>query len=92
MENSLKYKIEEANKRISGHLLVTPLMESHWLSSNSQSRVFCKLESEQVTGSFKARGALNKILSLSDDALSKGIVTASTGNHALAVTNAIKIA
>ncbi|KAG2483023.1 hypothetical protein HYH03_018103 [Edaphochlamys debaryana] len=44
-----------------------------------------KLESEQHSGSFKVRGALNKLLSLNPDQLSRGVFTASTGNHALAV-------
>ena len=44
-----------------------------------------------MTGSFKARGALNKILSLDKESLQKGVITASTGNHAMGFANAIKI-
>ena len=47
-----------------------------------------QLESEQVTGSFKARGATNKIFSLTEAERKRGVVTASTGNHALATTTA----
>jgi threonine dehydratase len=50
-----------------------------------------KLESEQTSGSFKIRGAVNKLLALTDDELQRGIVTASTGNHALAVTHALAV-
>ncbi len=49
-----------------------------------------KLENRQITGSFKARGALNKIASLSDENRDKGVVTASTGNHGMGVANACK--
>ena len=67
-EFDYRNQILEAQKKIDGHLLVTPLLESFWLSSLApDSRVFCKLESEQVTGSFKARGALNKIMCLSQE-------------------------
>jgi len=44
-----------------------------------------------MTGSFKARGALNKILNLTKEEIEKGVITASSGNHALAVINAIQI-
>ncbi|KXZ41417.1 hypothetical protein GPECTOR_480g416 [Gonium pectorale] len=54
-------------------------------SAAAPCRVALKLESEQHTGSFKVRGALNKLLSLSPEAIAPGVFTASTGNHALAV-------
>ena len=62
--------VVEARKRIENKLWVTPLMESNWLelygddTDSPSTKVYCKLESEQMTGSFKARGALNKMLSL----------------------------
>ena len=65
-------------------------MKSSWLSSyNKNCNVLCKLEIEQVTNSFKARGALNKVFSLTEEEIKKGIVTSSTGNHAIALCNAI---
>ncbi|SVE31533.1 uncharacterized protein METZ01_LOCUS484387, partial [marine metagenome] len=54
----------------------------------TESNVHFKLESFQVTGSFKARGALNKILSLTNEERSWGVVSASTGNHGSAVAYA----
>jgi threonine dehydratase len=52
----------------------------------------CKHLCPQVTGSFKARGATHKLLSLTPEQLDSGIITASTGNHALAVLHACKLA
>ncbi|KAK9833557.1 hypothetical protein WJX81_005844 [Elliptochloris bilobata] len=78
----------EASKRIYAGVHKTRLLPSAWLSQNSSGKVLLKLESEQVTGSFKARGAMNKVLSLSQEQLSAGLVTCSTGNHALAFLNA----
>jgi threonine dehydratase len=66
-------------------VLETPLAHSRKLSEATGARVFLKLENRQHTGSFKLRGAANKLLSLQGAAISRGIVTASTGNHALAV-------
>ena len=54
--------------------------------------VFLKLECEQATGSFKARGAANRLLALTPAERARGIVTASTGNHALAVAHALRTA
>ncbi|MEE9188320.1 MAG: hydroxyectoine utilization dehydratase EutB [Anaerolineales bacterium] len=63
----------------------TPLIESQWLSELSGCRIFLKLECLQVTGSFKIRGATNKILSLSDDERNRGVIAVSSGNHGRAV-------
>ena len=67
--------LEEARKRISPYINHTPL------TYDSQLDIHLKWENQQVTGSFKARGALNKILSLQDWELEQGLVTASAGNH-----------
>ncbi|MBW2127697.1 MAG: pyridoxal-phosphate dependent enzyme, partial [Deltaproteobacteria bacterium] len=69
----------------------TPLEYSRYLSEEIEGEVWLKLDSMQRTGSFKFRGALNKILSLSEEELDKGVVTASTGNYALAVAEAMRI-
>ena len=80
---SIYQEVLLAEKRIRKHILKTPLIESHSLSQLIKGKVYLKCENEQYTGSFKARGSLNKILSLSEEERSKGLVTASTGNHAL---------
>ena len=79
--------IEAARQRIATwvrHTPVTPLVQ---LKSPppTKARVTLKLESLQVTGSFKARGAMNRLLGTPKEATAKGIVTASGGNHGLAV-------
>ena len=58
------------------------------LSERTGAHVFLKLENRQHTGSFKLRGATNKLLNLSTEERARGVVTASTGNHALAVARA----
>src|SRR4029077_21279396 len=63
----------------------TPLLSSQSLGERIGARLFLKCESFQKTGSFKPRGALNKILSLSDSDRARGLVTVSAGNHAQAV-------
>ncbi|AVA25549.1 hydroxyectoine utilization dehydratase EutB [Rhizobium sp. NXC24] len=80
--------IEEARRRIAGQVVRTPLMRSHALSRQSSASVFLKLENQQTTGSFKLRGATNAILCLSEEARSRGLATASTGNHGRAVAHA----
>ena len=84
--------IREAEKRIRPHILQTPLFPSYYLSGLSGGKVYLKLESEQYTGSFKARGALNKILATSTTDRTKGFITASTGNHAQGFARALEIA
>ena len=81
----------EAHERCQEHLSPTPLEYSRYLSEKIDGDVWLKLDSMQRTGSFKFRGALNKILSLTEAELDKGIVTASTGNFAFAVAEATRI-
>ena len=73
---------------------VTPLLRSRALEARSgvapPGALFLKLESEQATGSFKARGAANRLGALTPDERARGIVTASTGNHAAAVAHALR--
>ena len=64
----------------------TPVLSSSLLTESINTPVTLKLENLQVTGSFKVRGAANKILSLSDDEKERGVVTCSSGNHGLAVS------
>lgn len=81
----------EAVERCQDHLSATPLEYSMYLSKKIEGEVWLKLDSMQRTSSFKFRGALNKILSLTEAELDKGIVSASTGNYALAIAEAMAI-
>src|SRR5215510_11967604 len=78
-------KVIEADFRIRGEIRETPVEYSYYLSKLSKCRVYLKLEHLQHTGSFKVRGALNKIYSLTPEQLKKGVIAASTGNHGLGV-------
>ena len=84
-------EVELAEQRIRRYIRETPLEPSPYLSQETGCEVTLKLECAQVTGSFKARGALNKLLSLSPAERARGIVAASTGNHALAVAHALDL-
>ena len=64
---------------------------SDFLSDLTGGEVYLKLENQQVTGSFKIRGALNKLLQLSEDEKARGFVTASSGNHAQGLAYASKL-
>ena len=81
-------EILAAEQRIRPHVLETPLERSHYLSRAGAAEVYLKLEHLQHTGSFKLRGALNKLLSLSPEQLGHGVIAASTGNHGMAVSYA----
>jgi threonine dehydratase len=81
----------EAHERCHEHLSPTPLEYSMYLSDQIEGDVWLKLDLMQRTSSFKFRGAINKILSLSEEELDKGVVSASTGNYALAVAEAMRI-
>ena len=83
--------VREANERCQDHLLPTPLEHSMYFSDKIEGEVWLKLDSMQRTSSFKFRGAINKILSLTEAELDRGIVSASTGNYALAVAEAMRI-
>jgi len=83
--------VREAHERCHEYLSPTPLEYSMFLSDQVEGDVWLKLDLMQRTTSFKFRGALNKILSLTEEELAKGVVTASTGNYALAVAEAMRI-
>jgi threonine dehydratase len=74
--------IDQASQRIGPFIKETPL------TYDEKKNLFLKWENHQVTGSFKARGALNKILSLQPWELERGLVTASAGNHGQGVAQA----
>jgi len=71
-----------AADRIGGHIRKTPMERSAYFSELTGANVWLKLENLQITGSFKLRGAFNKLLSLSPQQTAGGCVTASSGNHA----------
>ena len=77
--------IRAAAKRIAGAVEQTPCVESRTLSRLTGARVFLKFENLQFTASFKERGALNKLLSLTADERRRGVIAMSAGNHAQAV-------
>ncbi|MCB1844924.1 MAG: threonine/serine dehydratase [Halioglobus sp.] len=78
-----------AANRISPYIRETPLEHSPFFSEQTGANVWLKLENLQVTGSFKLRGAFNKLLSMSAEDRSNGAVTASSGNHGAAVAYAM---
>ena len=82
--------IKEAWQRITPFVHQTPLQHSRTLSEIANSQVHLKLENMQKTGSFKIRGAVNKIFSLSPQEMDCGVITASAGNHAQGVAWAAK--
>ncbi|MCB1448153.1 MAG: pyridoxal-phosphate dependent enzyme, partial [Rhizobiaceae bacterium] len=85
--------IRAAAGRIAPHVRSTPTIEVAAVSEPvTDARLMLKLECMQATGSFKARGATNKLLTLPRDELAQGIVTASGGNHGLAVARAARLA
>lgn len=84
-------EIQDARRRIEKDTLRTPLLLSHHLSERVGGRVYLKLESEQHTGSFKARGALNKLAWLEEQGNRRFVITASTGNHGLGVARALRV-
>ncbi len=77
-------EVSAAAERIRDHVRETPVEESLPLGEAGECRVFLKLENFQLTGSFKIRGAMNKLLSLGPERRRRGVVAASTGNHGAA--------
>jgi threonine dehydratase len=77
--------IEAARKRISDSIFVSPCAYSETLSRTSGAKVWLKLENLQMTGSFKERGACNKLMAMPAEERARGVICASAGNHAQAV-------
>ena len=84
--------IERAQSVLSPYIRRTSLSVSDSLSERAGTKMFFKWESEQKIRSFKIRGALNKVLSLSEEKRRRGLITASAGNHAQGVALAAQIA
>ena len=78
-------EIKQAEQRIRDFIYFSPCQLSAALSEVTGQQVFLKLDNLQRTGAFKERGALNRILLLSDEEKRRGVIAASAGNHAQAV-------
>ena len=77
--------IEEARERIKDQIYLSPFPHSETISRMTGNKVFFKLENLQLTGSFKERGALNRLLTLTPEEAQRGVIAASAGNHGMAV-------
>lgn len=84
--------IERARERIAGMVHRTPLFTSRTLGERLGVEIYLKAENFQKTGSFKARGAYNNIVQLSDSEKARGVITVSSGNHAAATAWAARAA
>jgi threonine dehydratase len=80
-----------ARKRLKNQILRTPLLYSPALSRKTGGEIYLKMECWQLTGSFKVRGAINMVSSLTDEERNRGLVTASSGNHGTGLSYAASI-
>jgi threonine dehydratase len=87
---NLNKEVLEAFERIKKYIRETPLEYSPFLSQLGDCNVFLKLENLQITGSFKLRGAMNKLFSLDESEKQNRVITASSGNHAAAFAYLLK--
>ncbi|MGA1932128.1 threonine ammonia-lyase [Arcobacter sp. YIC-464] len=83
-------KIKDAQKNLEGVAQITPMTKAPILSETFGSEIYLKKENLQLTGSFKLRGAYNRIANLSQEKRDKGVVAASAGNHAQGLAYAAK--
>lgn len=83
--------VESAAKRVAGHAVRTPLVRSDRLDSITGGRIFLKPETLQRTGSFKFRGAYNRLAAMSAEERAGGVVAFSSGNHAQGVALAARM-
>jgi len=83
--------IRDAARRIAPHLHRTPVATSATFDRELKARVFFKCENLQKVGAFKARGAVNAVLSLDDRVAARGVTAHSSGNHAAALAYAARI-
>jgi threonine dehydratase len=82
--------IQDARVRIAGRVRRTPVLVSEALDAELGAALFFKCENLQLTGAFKARGAFNAVLSLSEQEAARGVVTHSSGNHGAALALAAR--
>src|SRR5215831_14434657 len=84
--------IRDARARVASRVHATPTLSATRLGARVDVKLFLKCENLQKTGSFKVRGALNKLASLSDAERARGVITVSAGNHAQAMAWAARAA
>ena len=89
-QHQVAHSARQAAARIKGLVRRTPLDHSARFSAATGAEVWLKLENLQYTGSFKLRGASNRLLTLDDAARQRGCVAASSGNHGAAVSYAMQ--
>ncbi len=77
--------IERARERIREFIFLSPCLRSAALTRITGQEIYLKMDNLQRTGAFKERGALNKLLTLTEDEKRRGVIAASAGNHAQAV-------
>ncbi len=77
--------VRDARERIRDSIYLSPFVRSETFSQITGNSIFFKLDNLQMTGAFKERGALNKILLLTEEERRRGVIAASAGNHAQAV-------
>ncbi|MEQ8557084.1 MAG: threonine/serine dehydratase [Henriciella sp.] len=82
--------VTEAARRLHGHVLRTPVLRNDALDALAGAELFFKCENLQLTGSFKIRGATNRLLQISQDRRAGGVVAFSSGNHAQGVARAAR--
>lgn len=85
-------KIKEARESIKDIVTKTPLLYSNIFSKSSNNNIYMKCENLQLTGAYKIRGALNKIMSLTAEEKARGVICSSAGNHAQGVAYASSLA
>lgn len=83
--------IKAARENIKDVVVKTPLLHSKFFSKASNNNVYMKCENLQLTGAYKLRGALNKMMTLTNDEKAKGVVCSSAGNHAQGVAYAANL-
>lgn len=81
----------QAAQRIAPYIITTPILRNQWIDQHCGCRILFKCENLQKIGAFKARGALNAVLSMAPENLHNGVATHSSGNHAQALALAAKM-
>ena len=90
-QNQALYSILKAYERINSLMIHTPLAPSNILGQEKNGEIYLKLENLQRTGSFKARGAYNKLATLTPEEKQRGVIACSAGNHAQGVALAASL-
>jgi threonine dehydratase len=91
LEHPTLADIHQARERLKPHIRHTPLLRAEKMEPALGCQVFLKPETLQITGAFKVRGALNKVLSLPREAIANGIIASSSGNHAQGLAYAARM-